>query len=792
LALAAELRPDRSAPAGEAIRVRGLVQGVGFRPHAWRLARDCGLAGEVRNDAEGVLVRIWGEASARQRFFARLRTEAPPLARIDTLEISPLDAAPPPGFRIAASHPGAARTGVVPDAATCPACRADVCDPESRRHRYAFTNCTHCGPRLSIVRAIPYDRARTSMADFVMCPGCQAEYDDPGDRRFHAQPNACPACGPQLWLESTSRAGADPISAARWLLAAGEIVAIKGIGGFHLAVDATDAAAVQRLRARKHRFDKPFALMALAVEVIRRYCEVSEDEQALLESAAAPILILDASGPERVASGVAPGQRTLGFMLPYTPLHHHLLEGLDRPIVLTSGNRSEEPQVTDNEDARIRLSGIADHLLMHDRAIVNRLDDSVARIIDGAPRLLRRARGYAPAPLPLPNGFAATPPLLAMGGELKNTFCLVQDGSATLSQHIGDLEDAATFEDYRRNLELYRHLLDHVPEIVVVDRHPDYLSTKLGRELAAAAGLPVIVVQHHHAHIAACMAENDVPLQAGPVLGVALDGLGYGADGTIWGGEFLLADYHGFARLGNFRPVPMPGGAQAIREPWRNAYAQIRAALGFDRFEREFGDLELCADLQRRPLATLEAMLTRGLNCPLASSCGRLFDAVAAALGIRRERATYEGQAAIELEALIDDAALRAAGHGYPFALTAEDGRTVLDSAPMWPALLHDLTQATARAVIAARFHCGLAQAIVELVDALGHQRFDRVALSGGSFQNRVLFERVSAGLRARGFAVLSHRRVPAGDGGLALGQAAIAAARALASRTDREALPCA
>ncbi len=564
MAIALEHWPDQAPAAariaGERVRVRGLVQGVGFRPHAFRLATECGLAGEVWNDAEGVIVRIWGPAAARRLFLRRLRTEAPPLARIDALETLPLGGAPPQrAFRILASHAGAVRTGVAPDAATCPACLAEVRDPDDRRHRYPFTNCTDCGPRLSIVGGIPYDRARTSMAGFTMCAACQAEYDDPGDRRFHAQPNACPRCGPRLWLESAREANADPIAATRERLAAGEIVAIKGIGGFHLAVDATDADAVQRLRTRKRRYDKPFALMASDIDVVRRYCALSADEQALLTSPAAPIVILAAAGRERVAPGVAPGQRSLGVMLPYTPLHHLLLEGLERPIVLTSGNPSEEPQCTGNEAARARLSGITGHLLMHDRAILNRVDDSVVRVMDGAPRLLRRARGYAPAPLPLPDGFASAPPILAMGAELKNTFCLLQDGRATLSQHIGDLEDAATFADYRASLALYRSLLGHEPEVVALDRHPDYLSTKLGREL----GLEVIAVQHHHAHIASCLAENGVPLDADPVLGVALDGLGYGEDGTIWGGEVLRADYRGFTRLAHLRPVPMLGGAQS-------------------------------------------------------------------------------------------------------------------------------------------------------------------------------------------------------------------------------------
>ncbi len=770
---------------GEAVRVRGLVQGVGFRPTVWRLATECALDGEVWNDAEGVAIRIWGDWAARRRFLSRLCSEVPPLARIDAVATEPLGGAPPrSGFHIVASRSGAVHTGVVPDAATCSACCADIADSGNRRYRYPFTNCTHCGPRLSIVRGIPYDRAHTSMAEFAMCSRCRAEYADPGDRRFHAQPNACPQCGPQLWLEragGAAFAADDAIAAARRLLVQGRIVAVKGLGGFHLAVDAGNAAAVVRLRQRKRRYHKPFALMARETGVIRRYCAVSGAEQALLESPAAPIVLLEASGPESVSAAVAPGQRTLGFMLPYTPLHHLLLQGLNQPIVLTSGNLSDAPQCTDNDEARTRLADLADYLLLHDRAIVNRVDDSLARVVDGTPQLLRRARGYAPVPLTLPEGFGRAALLLAMGGELKNTFCLVRDGAAILSQHVGDLEDAATQADYRRNLTRYRALFRHRPERIVVDCHPEYLSTKLGQAHAEREGLPVLAVQHHHAHIAACLADNEVPLESAPVLGVALDGLGYGDDGTLWGGEVLLADYRSYVRLARLMQVPLLGGAQAVREPWRGAYAHIRAALGWRRFARQYGRLELCAWLRDRPLATLEAMLDKGLNCPLTSSCGRLFDAVAAVLGICRARAGYEGQAAVELEACVTQAALETAGEGYPFDLIAVDGLYVLDCTPLWPALLDDLMRGVTPALVATRFHLGLARALVGLVIRLGERPDVRpggsVALSGGVFQNRLLFETVAEGLREGGVSVLSHRRVPVNDGGLSLGQAVVGAA---------------
>ncbi len=775
------------------MRVRGLVQGVGFRPTVWRLATDCGLDGEVWNDGEGVVIRVWGDAGARQRLIDRLIREPPPLARIDALVREPVVGPPPaPGFHIVASRGGAVNTGVAPDAATCAACLAEIDDPADRRHGYAFTNCTHCGPRLTIVYRIPYDRANTSMGGFAMCRRCRAEYEDSGNRRFHAQPNACPACGPRLWLEradGTVVAAANPVAAVGALLAEGAIVAVKGLGGFHLAVNACDENAVARLRARKHRHRKPFALMARDVAVVQRYCTVSEAECALLSGASAPVVILDAVGAGTLAASVAPGQRTLGFMLPYTPLHHLLLAGLDHPLVMTSGNLSEEPQCTDNDEARSRLGSVTDYYLMHDRPIAGRVDDSVARVMAGAVRPLRRARGYAPAPIALPAGFGGAPSVLAMGGELKNTFCLLCDGTAIVSQHVGDLADAATYSDYRRNLTLYGELYHHCPAQIAIDRHPDYLASKLGRDHAERSGLPLVAVQHHHAHIAACMADSGISLDGGPVLGVVLDGLGYGDDGTVWGGEWLLADYRGYARLARFAHVPLIGGERAIREPWRLLYAHIRAALGWSSFQRNYGRLPLCAALRERPLATLDSMIARGLNCPATSSCGRLFDAVAAAVGICGDRVGYEAQAAIELEASIDAATWAAKDDGYPFAVGEAGGFPVLDPTPLWPALLDDLARGRSRAEIAARFHRGLAAAVVSLTVALA-QRLERpnrvpVALSGGVFQNRYLFEAVSDGLGARGLCVLGHRQVPANDGGLSLGQAAVAGARALASATD-------
>lgn len=776
---------------GVALRVRGLVQGVGFRPTVWRLARECGLTGDVRNDGEGVLVRLWGEAEAVERFCQRLHRECPPLARIDAVERLPLEGPPPTGaFRILPSDPGPARTGVVADAATCPACQAEIQDPGQRRYRYPFTNCTHCGPRLSIIRAIPYDRANTAMAGFPVCPACAAEYQDPADRRFHAQPIACPECGPRAWLEDGAGQRLDPaalgavdaIAAASQLLRQGHILAIKGIGGFHLAVDATQAAAVGELRRRKARGRKPFALMARDLAVIRRYCQVEPQAEALLGSPAAPIVLLPSTGPDSLAPQLAPGQAGLGWMLPYSPLHHLLLADWDRPLVMTSGNLSDEPQCIDNAEARARLGPLADYCLLHDRPILNRLDDSVARIMDGAPRLLRRARGYAPTPIPLPPGFGQVPPILALGGELKATFCLVQQGQAILSQHLGDLEDPLTAADYEHNLDLYQTLFQHRPRYLVVDRHPDYRSTRLGRDLARREGLELVRVQHHFAHIAAVLADNDWPLDGGKVLGVALDGLGHGEDGSIWGGEFLLADYRDYRRVGYLRPVPMPGGGRASREPWRNAYAQLVQALGWETYRTRYPDLPLTRLLADKPLDLLDLMLTKGINSPLASSCGRLFDAVAATLGICPERISYDGEAASELEALawqgLDGGV--GEGAGYPLAILPDGaGCLSLDPAPLWAPLLEDLARGEAPARIAARFHQGLAGAVADLAQRLAKQwDLSQVALSGGVFQNRLMLEGVSEHLRRAGLGVLSHRRVPANDNGLALGQALIAAAR--------------
>lgn len=794
------VRPAEAVQTVE-VRVRGRVQGVGFRPTVWRLAQDHGLDGDVCNDGEGVLIRLRGESALIGHLVAELRTNPPPLAQIANIEISPCAEALDAGFRIAPSLSGVPRTEIAPDAAICPACAAEISDPRARRYRYPFTNCTHCGPRLTIVRNVPYDRDATTMAAFPMCDDCAAEYADPADRRFHAEPIACPACGPQLRLVRFDGGAVprfpdavDDIAAAALLIACGEIVAIKALGGYQLACDATDPDAVARLRGLKRREAKPFALMARDLDMVRRYCSVDAQEEAVLLSREAPIVLLESSGREKLPETIAPGQRMLGFMLPSTPLHVVLFQSLDRPVVMTSGNVSDMPQVTDDAEAVALLAGIAPYALVHDRIIANRVDDSVVRVMGSDIRILRRARGYAPAARALPPGFEAAPELLAFGPEMKATFCLLTEGRAVLSQHQGNLEDAATYDDYRRNLALYRDLFAHRPDALACDRHPDYLSTKLAREHARDDALPLVEVQHHHAHLASCLADNGRAREAPPVLGIVLDGLGYGDDGQIWGGEFLLGGYGSVARLGCFPSVAMPGGARASREPWRNLYAHLVTAIGWRECIAEFPELPAIQRLASKPCTTLDAMMRSGTNAPVASSCGRLFDAVAAALGLSFARQAYEGEAASLLEShvcreTLHDEPLALA---YRFGLIAQTQKpATFDLAPMWRSLLADLAGGVGIPVMAARFHKGLAVALADMAVMLarreaGTASFDTVALSGGCFQNFILFEETARNLKERGFSVLSHSAVPANDGGIALGQAVVAAARMIEAGTDR------
>jgi len=783
------------------IRVRGRVQGVGFRPTVWRLARDLGLRGTVQNDAEGVLIRAGGSTEVLSSFLSRLEAECPPLAAIESIDVLSYAGPLPEHFDIVESRRGVADTEIPPDAVLCADCAAEVLDPFSRRFRYPFTTCTNCGPRLTIIARMPYDRTATSMSAFDLCPDCAAEYADPADRRFHAETTACHVCGPKARLirfdgravsfEQTSML--DDVDGALGLIQKGEIVAIKGLGGYHLACDATQAKAVERLRSLKQRDTKPFALMARDLDVIRAYASVGPDEEAALTSPAGPIVLLEATFEKRLPDAIAPGLATLGFMLPTTPLHALLLRRMDRPVVMTSGNLSDSPQVISDGDACAKLATIAPFALVHDRDILNRVDDSVVRVAAGEIRVLRRARGYAPAPVRLPKGFEAAPEVLAMGGDLKSTFCLVKSGNAVLSQHIGDLDDAETFDDFTRTLALFREMLATRPAAIVADLHPTYRSAAFARKLGADEKVPLLHVQHHHAHIASCLAENGRPLDAPPVLGIAIDGLGYGSDGAIWGGEFLLTDYAAATRLGTFKPVSMLGGDKASREPWRNLYAHLMAEMGWGVFAMNFADLDIHRALEAKPRKILDAMLKDHLNSPLASSCGRLFDSVAAAIGLAFERQGYEGEAAVRLEAIVDRRALETEDRAldYPFTIPnlKHSGLPYIEPLAMWSAILGDLILKTPAGVIAARFHRGLARVLTAMAlklarrDSEAGPRFDTVALSGGCFQNRILLELTVRMLEQQGFSVLTQKAVPAGDGGLALGQAAIAAAHIIRNR---------
>lgn len=753
----------------EEIIVRGIVQGVGFRPFVWRLAQRHGLDGEVSNRGDAVVIVASGPPPMLDAFAAALAAEAPPLARVEAVERRALPSFAGSGFTIAASAPGTVSVGIVADIATCPACRAEIADPAARRHRYAFTNCTDCGPRFSIVEGLPYDRAATTMRGFTLCAVCQAEYADPADRRFHAQPIACPECGPRLWLEADSEViDGDPVEAAALRLRAGKILAVKGIGGFHIACDATSEAAVAELRARKHRPTKPLAVMLRDPAMVRAFCVAGDAEIAALTHPSAPILLLRLRVESALAASVAPGQNRLGVMLPYTPLHYRLLEAVARPLVMTSGNRSGEPQIFRDAEARAGLAEIVDGFLTHDRPIARRLDDSVVQFAAGRPQVMRRGRGFAPAPRSLPAGFEPAPPVLALGGALKSAICLTIGGKALLSHHLGDLDEPATQDAFEQALADYSALFDHRPAAIAVDAHPDYPPSRYGAALAEARGLPLIAVQHHHAHIAAVMAERGWSLESGSVIGVALDGLGFGEDGTIWGAEILLCDYRDSRRLARLRPIPLAGGDAANREPWRVLLAHLDAALGPPAVPDA-----LFAGL---PVATLRAMIARGLNAPLASSAGRLFDAMAALLGLAPPRLSFEGEAAMALQAVAE---MAGDVPPYPFGLAPVGNLMEIDPAPMWRAACADQAAGCPADSIARRFHAGVAESFAGLALSLADRHgAGAIALSGGVCQNALLVEMLVARLEPSGRSLLLPGEVPVNDGGLALGQAAVAAAR--------------
>jgi hydrogenase maturation protein HypF len=746
------------------LHVTGVVQGVGFRPFVHRVALRLGLAGWVRNQAGDVEIALEGDQGAIRDFVRALREEAPPLARIERLDEAPHPPAGLSGFHIAPSHDDPERRQPVsPDVATCAACEAELHDPADRRYRYPFITCTDCGPRFTVIGAMPYDRERTSMAAFAQCPACLAEYAAPGDRRHHSETNSCPACGPRLCLDGVAGTptGAAALDEAAALLRAGRIVAVKGLGGFHLATDATDDAAVRRLRERKHREAKPLAVMVRTLADAAAVAEVPAAAADLLASPERPIVLLRRRPDGAVAPAVSPGLDTVGVMLAYTPLHHLLLRAVGRPLVMTSGNRSDEPIAIANADARQRLHGIADALLLHDREIVSRYDDSVLRLSAGSPVFLRRARGYAPLPVDLP--IDSPQPLVAVGPHLKNTFALVHGRRAYVSQHIGDLENLETLEHFQATLDAYRRLFRITPEVAVRDLHPWYLSTQLAESL----GLPrVIAVQHHHAHVAAVLAEHG---ETGPAVGLAFDGTGYGDDGQVWGAEVLIADLATFRRAGQLRYAALPGGDRAARAPWR-------VALGYLALDPAAAPAFAAAfeGVDERERALAAQQVRQGLNAPLASSMGRLFDAAAAVLGVRRV-ARYEAQAAMELEALAGDLP----AEPLPFPVTGEAGRWVLEPVPLLAALGEGRRMGLPVTELAAAFHESVAAAAAGLAArAAEWAGLDRVVLGGGVFQNARLLVSLARRLEALGLGVLVPRALSPNDGAVSFGQAAVAAAR--------------
>ncbi len=770
----------------EHIRVTGTVQGVGFRPYVYRLAEELGLGGWVLNDSLGVLAEVEGPQQAVGVFLARLAAEPPPLAVIERVQTASVPAVGERGFAIRASPPGGQRDApVTPDSATCDECLRELSNPADRRYRYPFINCTNCGPRFTIVRDVPYDRPMTTMAGFQMCSACQAEYDDPADRRFHAQPNACRVCGPSLSLIDPSgapvdrRGAPDPVAAAAAALRGGAIVAVKGLGGYHLACRADDETVVARLRSRKHREDKPFALMVGSLEVAARLVALGQAEAELLRSNARPIVLASRLASARVADAVAPCAGELGVMLAYTPLHHLLLADLAahpagvHAVVMTSGNLSDEPIAYADEDARGRLATIADLLLVHDRPIQTRTDDSVARVVrlgpdDRRTMLIRRSRGYVPSSIAIRP--EAARPVLACGAEQKNTFCLADGGRAWVSHHIGDLENYETLRSFTTGIEHFQRLFDVGPAVIVHDLHPEYLSTKYAFDRDSRDDqVELLGVQHHHAHLAACLAEHG---ESGPAVGAIFDGTGLGLDGSIWGGELLFGDLGGFARVGSVLPVPLPGGVQAIREPWRMACAWLCALVDGGATVPSMPRTLEGVGLVDRRWEQVARLATSGA-CQLTSSAGRLFDAVAALCGLRPV-VSYEGQAAVEFEARCGTAG----GTGYEVTLGVDSrGLLTLDPRPGLLELLADLERAASTADMAARFHDGLAAATAKACARLAYEKdVELVVLSGGVFQNRRLTESVIPVLEAAGLRVLLPERLPPGDGGISYGQAAVAA----------------
>lgn len=747
--------------------IRGAVQGVGFRPFVYRLASEMALPGWVQNSPQGVFIEVEGKQHALQSFLFRLQEEKPAPSFIHSLEFSILDPVFFKGFEIRSSEKSGAKSALIlPDIATCRECLAEIFDPGNRRYRYPFTNCTHCGPRFTIIESLPYDRPNTSMKSFEMCPDCLAEYEDPGNRRFHAQPNACAVCGPEieLWdaegrvLSKKEEALLGAVAAVR----GGKIVAVKGIGGFHLLADARSSQAIETLRMRKHREEKPFALMCSSLDEVRTICTVSPLEARLLISPESPIVLLQRSGrhaPSLIAENLAPDNPCLGVMLPYTPLHHLLMREIRFPVIATSGNLTDEPICTDEREALGRLAGIADLFLVHNRPIVRHVDDSILRVILGREMVLRRARGYAPLPVICKQSI---PDSLAVGAHLKNTVALSVGENVFISQHIGDLENKEASDAFQGVIRSFRHLYRIDPVRIVADMHPDYLSTRFAHE----SGIPVVSVQHHYAHVAACMAENELE---GRALGVSWDGTGYGTDGTVWGGEFLLVDEADFTRVASFRRFRLPGSTSAVKEPRRAAMGVLYEIFGTGAFGE---DLPPCRSFTKQDIHLLQQMLQKGIQSPWTSSVGRLFDAVASLSGLRQVM-NFEGQAAMELEFAI---ASERTGESYSFTVVETESKApadvrlplIVNWEPMLLAILQDLHSEIPLARISIKFHNTLVEAIVEIAKRVSEKR---VVLTGGCFQNKYLLERAVKRLEAEGFKPYWHQRIPPNDGGIALGQ---------------------
>jgi hydrogenase maturation protein HypF len=751
----------------------GIVQGVGFRPFIYRIATNHRLGGFVCNTPEGVTLEVEGPAARLEKFSSDVLKSLPPAAEVSGISKSDVAVLGEPDFRIVASEQeGRKKVLISPDIATCADCLRELNDPEDRRYRYPFINCTHCGPRLTIIRDVPYDRENTSMACFALCPRCRAEYENPADRRFHAEPNACPVCGPGLWIADEQGARlADvptgPVEKAAELLRAGRILAVKGLGGFHLAVDATDDEAVRRLRSRKYREEKPLAIMVKDIDAASRIAKIGRAERQLLLSPRRPIVLCRKRGDNAIASSVAPGVPNQGIMLPYTPLHHLLLENDFPALVMTSANQVDEPICIANREALSRLKGIADFYLLHNRDILVRCDDSVAAVAVKAPVLMRRSRGWAPKPVSLKRSY---PEVLALGPQLKATLCILKGHLAYLSPHIGDLETPEARDFHRESLRLMERIAECRPDVIACDLHPAYWTTRLAEELPHSQ---IIYVQHHHAHIVSGMAENGL---ACDVIGLAMDGTGYGTDGTAWGGEFLAADEVDFRRAGYIRPYPLPGAEKAVKEPWRVAASLLRESFG-----GAWRDVARKLPLREKEnhFGVLENMMAQGFNCPLTSSLGRVFDGVAAILGTR-QAVSFEGQAAMELETLVAGRTKKS----FPFELVRDGDGVVLDLRPLVRAIAEERIKGKDPAAIAAAFHRSIIGAIAAVTVAVRERTgLGKAVLSGGCFQNRVLLEGTVQALEEGGFTVYTHRLLPTNDGCIALGQAVVAAARLLQAK---------